>query len=210
MKPPAPWKQAWTFSEISMDWTWTASRATLDKKEVTEALVVLNFLNTEVDRDEDKLHAALRVLWEKCSQAADLEDMVINATIAASRLYLMGMHLLPFLAAAGDPRWWHEKLPAELLENARGHKWQAAPSDPQKMLRALAAMMQQKVEEREGYGRNDAASLFAKKAKPRKAITPVSDSASSAEGGADSSSSSAAKESKKKKKKTEKGSKDGT
>ena len=181
-------------------------RAILDKKEVTEALAVLNVLNTEVDRDEDKLHAALRVLWEKCNQAADLEDTVIKATIAASRLYLMGMHLLPFLAAAGDPRWWYEKLPAELLENARGHKWQAAPSDPQKMLRALAAMMQQKVEERESYGRNDAASLFAKKAKPRKAATAASDSVSSAEGGADSSSSSAAE--KAKKKKTEKGIKD--
>ena len=157
---------------------------------IVEALHTLNTLDEKGgQREQSALTSALRTLHEKLVVADNnLEKLAVKATVAASRLYVMGAHLLPFLAAMGDPAWWQQKLPAELLESDRGSKWRATPSDPQRLLSALAGMVREKVEEYEGHGKNDAASLFARKpGAPQPVATPSpspvkksSDSSSSA------------------------------
>ena len=142
---------------------------------VVEALHTLNTLDEKGgQREQSALTSALRTLHQKLVLADNnVEELAVKATVAASRLYVMGAHLLPLLAAMGDPAWWQQKLPAEMLESERGSKWRAAPSDPQRMVSALAGMVREKVEEYEGHGKNDAASLFARKpGAPQPATTP--------------------------------------
>ena len=173
---------------------------------VVDALQTLNTLDEKGgQREQSALTSALRTLHQKLVVADNgLEELAVKATVAASRLYVMGAHLLPFLAAMGDPAWWQQKLPAEMLESERGSKWRAAPSDPQRMLSALAGMVREKVEEYEGHGKNDAASLFARKpGAPQPAATPSPSPAKSDSSG-DSSSKKKKKDKKRKAKKDNK------
>ena len=180
----------------------------LSDNSIVEALRVLNTWDEAGgQRDHKALTTALGALHEKLvKEDNNLEELAVKATVAASRLYVMGAHLLPLAAALGDPAWWQEKLPAEILDNERGSRWKAAPQDPQKMLSALAALLRQKIEEQEGQGKNDAASLFARKVGPPQARASPSPKRSESDG-PDSDSSAKKKKDKKRKAKTSKKSK---
>ena len=180
----------------------------LSDNSIVEALRVLNTWDEAGgQRDHKALTTALGTLHQKLvKEDNSLEELAVKATVAASRLYVMGAHLLPLAAALGDPAWWQEKLPAEILDNERGSRWKAAPQDPQKMLSALAALLRQKIEEQEGQGKNDAASLFARKAGPPQPPASPSPKKSESEG-PDSDSSAKKKKDKKRKSKTSKKSK---
>ena len=165
----------------------------LEKKEVAEALQALNTLDPSVEHTEEAVAAALATLHSELCGNAAVEEALVKVTVAASRLYLLGMNLLPLalLVCMKHPGWWTEKLPDGASDHKKVRAWRADPKDKQKMFRALAAMVQEKIAADAEYGKNDAAALFGK---------------ASAAAGSDASSESASKP-KKSKKKSEKKSK---
>ena len=137
--------------------------------EVASALQVLNTLDTEADHSAAKVAESLQVLSQKlCDKNVDFEEMVVKATVATSRLYLAGTHLLVLLQCLKDPEWWCSLVPKTISEHKRVKAWQGSPADAKKMGKAMAALLSEKMEEAASYGKNDAAALFSKK-RPAKA-----------------------------------------
>ena len=137
--------------------------------EVASALQVLNTLDTDADHSAAKVAESLQVLSQKlCDKNGDFEEMVVKATVATSRLYLAGTHLLVLLQCLKDPEWWCSQVPTAISEHKHVKAWQASPADAKKMGKAMAALLSEKMEEAASYGKNDAAALFSKK-RPAKA-----------------------------------------
>lgn len=128
---------------------------------VADALQMLNTLKSTEERNAGKLEKAF-VALQKAIEAGgkQLEESVIKATIMASRLYLCGIHLLPLAACMDDPDWWCNNVPDSLSENKKFHSWKEAPGSKNKMVKALAALMMEKIEDATGVGANDAATIF--------------------------------------------------
>ncbi|CAK9073573.1 unnamed protein product [Durusdinium trenchii] len=138
-------------------------------------LQALNTLDASVDRSEEILVAALTSLRSSLT-GPDVEEVAIQAAIAGSRLFLMSAHLLPLAAALGDPSWWGGHVPDTLSDHKRFAAWKRDPGDSDKMLRAMAALLLEKIEE-STTGKNDPTALFARKAPAAK--MPSTDSGSS-------------------------------
>eukprot|EP00435_Cladocopium_sp_Y103_P013586 s2255_g3.t1 len=128
--------------------------------EVSQALSTLNTMDTSTTRDDASIADAIGTLQKAVGKSKKLEEAAIKMTIVASRLYLLGVHLLPLRAGLTDPEWWAEQIPQSLLTNRKFQAWKASPSDKFKMQRALAALITEKIEESSGAGANDAAALF--------------------------------------------------
>ena len=134
----------------------------LEKKDVADALQALNTLDPSVEHTEEAVAAALATLHSELCGNAAVEEALVKVTVAASRLYLLGMNLLPLLVCMKHPGWWTEKLPDGASDHKKVRAWRADPKDKQKMFRALAAMVQEKIAADAEYGKNDAAALFGK------------------------------------------------
>lgn len=132
----------------------------LASPEVATALQALNTLDASVERDAPGLVAAVERLEKAFVKKPEVEEAAIKLTILGSRLYLCGVHLLPLMAALGDPEWWGGQVPEGLSVNKRFRAWKADPGDRKKMRAAAAALLLEKVEEASGAGANDAAALF--------------------------------------------------
>ena len=87
--------------------------------------------------------AVLRNLWK----ARLLQEALAKATVASSRLYLLGMHLVPFnfLTCMKNPGWWAERVPEGASDHTRVRAWREEPKSREKMFRALAAMVKEKM-----------------------------------------------------------------
>lgn len=142
----------------------------LEDDEVVKALRVLNTLDEAADHSPADVAAALDTLRAQICGNAGLEDALIKITVAASRLYLAGTHLLPLLAGLQDPAWWCENLPEGASKHKRVQAWRESPGDRKKMHKALGAMVAEKIEEAAAYGKNDAAALFGKQAARSSAV----------------------------------------
>ena len=125
-----------------------------------EALTTLNTMDTTATRDLAAIAEAIETLQKAMGKSKELEEAAIKMTIMASRLYLLGVHLLPLRAGLLDPEWWAEQVPESLSANRKFQAWRASPADKSKMQRALAALIMEKIEESSGAGANDAAALF--------------------------------------------------
>ena len=134
--------------------------AALGKDAVQEALQVLNTMDATVERPRDELVKALSVLEKTFAETPAMEESAIKLTVMASRLYLLGMHLLPLLAGLSDPQWWGSQVPESLSSSKKFQAWKADPGDRKKMKAALATLLCEKIEEASGAGNNDAANLF--------------------------------------------------
>eukprot|EP00435_Cladocopium_sp_Y103_P025548 s4273_g6.t1 len=154
--------------------------AALEQKEVKEALQVLNTLDTNAEHSETLVAGALKALHAELCNKPELGEALVKVTVGASRLYLCGAHLLPLLTCLKNPEWWCEALPQAASDHKRVQAWRDSPHDKQKMFKALAAMVTEKIEAAAEYGKNDAAALFAKKRPARGAAGDESDSSESA------------------------------
>ena len=110
---------------------------------------------------------ALKNLRKCLTKAEELEGLAIKATIAASRLFLLGAHLLPLRACLDGLEWWADKVPETLSEHPRFRAWKNSPKSSSKMAEAMAALLQEKLEAAAEYGKNDAATVFGRKTKPK-------------------------------------------
>ena len=138
----------------------------LQQRELVEALQVLNTTDRSVEeRTPDAMREALKTLRKCLTKSSDLEELAIKATVFASRLFLLGAHLLPLRVCLGDLEWWAEKVPETLSEHPRFRAWKGNPKSSKKMLEAMAALLQEKLEAAAEYGKNDAASVFGRKSK---------------------------------------------
>ena len=138
---------------------------------------------------------------ELCGKGA-VEEALVKVTVAASRLYLLGMNLLPLLVCMKHPAWWTEKLPEGASDHKKVRAWRDDPKNKQKMFRALAAMVGEKIAADADYGKNDAAALFGK--------TPAATGEEDENSDSDSKAKKSKKEKDKKKKKHKKKSSSGT
>lgn len=143
----------------------------LQQRELVEALQVLNTTDTSVEeRTPETMREALKTLRKCLTKSTDLEELAIKATVFASRLFLLGAHLLPLRLCLEELEWWAEKVPETLSEHPRFRVWKGNPKSSKKMLEAMAALLQEKLEAAAEYGKNDAASVFGRKSKrPTKA-----------------------------------------
>ena len=151
----------------------------LGQPELQEALAVLNTTGTSVeDRGSERVVAALKTLRKCLTKSEELEGLAIKVTIAASRLFLLGAHLLPLCACLDGVEWWADKVPETLSEHPRFRAWKNSPKSSTKMAEAMAALLQEKLDAAAEYGKNDAASVFGRKTKAK----PQQDSESEASG----------------------------
>lgn len=140
----------------------------LAQPELQEALAVLNTTDTSVeDRSSERVVGALKNLRKCSTKAEELEGLAIKATIAASRLFLLGAHPLPLRACLDGLEWWADKVPETLSEHPRFRAWKNSPKSSSKMAEAMAALLQEKLEAAAEYGKNDAATVFGRKTKPK-------------------------------------------
>lgn len=146
--------------ENMKDLTVESVTALLADNDVKEALTTLNTMDTTAARDAAAIAEAIETVQKAIGKSKELEEAAIKMTIMASRLYLLGVHLLPLRAGLLDPEWWAEQVPESLSTNRKFQAWKASPSDKSKMQRALAALMVEKIEESSGAGANDAGALF--------------------------------------------------
>lgn len=154
-------------------------RDLLHQPELQEALAVLNTTDSSVeDRSSERMVAALKSLRKCLTKSEELEGLAIKVTIAASRLFLLGAHLLPLCACLDGLEWWADKVPETLSEHPRFRAWKNSPKSSSKMVEAMAALLQEKLEAAAEYGKNDAASVFGRKTKAK----PQQDSDSEASG----------------------------
>ena len=151
--------------------------------------------------DEAVAKAVATLHAELCGKGA-VEEALVKVTVAASRLYLLGMNLLPLLVCMKHPAWWTEKLPEGASDHKKVRAWRDDPKNKQKMFRALAAMVGEKIAADADYGKNDAAALFGK--------TPAATGEEDENSDSDSKAKKSKKEKDKKKKKHTKKSSSGT
>lgn len=142
--------------ELNLD----AVSAFLLDPDVKQALATLNTRDSTATRNAATMAEAIETLQKAVGKSEELEETAIKITIMASRLYLLGAHLLPLRAGLADPAWWAEQVPDGLSTNAKFREWKRSPKDKRKMQRALAAVVMEKIEEASGAGSNDAAALF--------------------------------------------------
>eukprot|EP00438_Fugacium_kawagutii_P027826 Skav211734 [mRNA] locus=scaffold1682:111102:112649:+ [translate_table: standard] len=158
------------------DFSMKALTKLLNEPKVAEALRTLNTMDQAGTRDEKSLADAVKVLQTAVCDDPEVEEAAIKMTILASRLYLLGIHLLPLRTCFMDPTWWAEQIPESLSENKKFTAWKKSPGDPAKMRKALAALVQEKLEDATGSGANEAGALFGRKATaPRDAATSGDD-----------------------------------
>ena len=129
-------------------------------------------LNTEgkEQREAADVEEAFGVVFNFLTDNRDtLRDLVVKATIASARAYLMGASLLQLQAAVDDPEWWAEKVPTSTSECPELELWQKKPKDARRLAKAMGALVEEKVRERADGHDNTAASIFTKKRKEREA-----------------------------------------
>ena len=208
------------FEKLNMD----SLRDALGTDGVQGALQVLNTLDTSAETKQETAIEALTAMEEAFRKKPELEEAAIKMTIMASRLFLLGVHLLPLMAGFNNPEWWGAQVPAKASSGKKFQAWKVETSNRKKMKAALAALLVEKVEEASGAGANDAGALFdrtlavaaadassdsGKEAKKRKKSKKEDNSkkrtsASSGSGSASGSNASATSAKKKKRKKSKK------
>ena len=180
------------------DLDFSSLAAALLDPDIGRALATLNTFDTTVEATEANVAEALAALRTKLATSDTIKDLAAKCTVAASRLYLMGIHLLPLLTGLDDPDWWCSHLSTGLPDNKKVQSWRKSPTSPEKMQAALAALVVDRIEDAAGSGKNDPASLFAHKPKPAQPAATAAPAAS------DTSSSSSSTKKKKKAKKAKK------
>ena len=130
----------------------------------------LQKLNTEGERvDAADFREAFATVAQVCAENEDeLKDLAVKATIAASRLYIMGANLLQLLTAIGDPKWWAQAVPDANTDHSSLQKWKQAPKSAEKMAKAIAHLLREKVERDESGKDGSVAGIFGRKAGDKK------------------------------------------
>ncbi|CAJ1384762.1 unnamed protein product [Effrenium voratum] len=101
------------------------------------------------------------------AQGGRLTNSLIKATVAASRIYLMGASLLQITAALQYPAWWAD-APEDASEGRAVRRWRADPKNVDKTAVAVGALYEEKGErEARGGSDNSAAGIF-KRSAPRR------------------------------------------
>ena len=144
------------FGKLSLD----SLRDALGTDGVQAALQILNTLDTTAETKRESAVEALTALEDAFRKKPELEEAAIKMTIMASRLYLLGVHLLPLIAGLNNPEWWGTQVPAKASSSKKFQAWKEDPSNRKKMKAALAALLVEKIEEASGAGANDAGALF--------------------------------------------------
>ncbi|CAJ1387438.1 unnamed protein product, partial [Effrenium voratum] len=127
-------------------------------------------LNTEKKHARDAAEAkAFKELAEfVAAQGGRLTNSLIKATVAASRIYLMGASLLQITTALQCPAWWADAVPEDASEGRAVRRWRADPKNVDKMAVAVGALYEEKGErEARGGSDNSAAGIF-KRSAPRR------------------------------------------
>ena len=134
------------------------------------ALGVLNKDN-DMERDDDEVRKAILIVEGFVQERKDvLLHLLMKACCFANRVYVGTFSALQLCTALQNPQWWSTQIPDKLTTSKTVQRWKADGDDKQKMVKALAKIYTDNIDEEKSYAgsSNRPAALFGPSQKRKK------------------------------------------
>ena len=117
-------------------------------KAFVQAAAVFNRNDETVPKTTAALHAAAARWTDFLLENPKAKAKAVQRLVKSSAtLYLLGMELLQWLAAAQHPQKWANKMKGQKsLQNEKVQKWMRAPSEKDRLVAAIVASYQEQIE----------------------------------------------------------------